>query len=168
MSISHAEWVKRRSAQQNPAQQNSCGILSGQKPSKYVLVTCRELTPAENQILSKNFKQISVFSPVLNSGNLDPSKMPCDLLIVDATKGQNHVFLEILKPMCDAQGVPIIVLKKKLSNYKQLASDLEAFVISRFEDLVGDAFFAFLTKTRLTKLRPRWLTLLKGCFSLLA
>ena len=54
--------------------------------------------------------------------------------------------------MAKAQNVPIIVLKKSLSNYVELVEALEAYVISSIEDLDGANFFNFLVKTKLPKL----------------
>jgi hypothetical protein len=63
--------------------------------------------------------------------------------------------------------VPIIVLKKALSNSKELAASLDAYVLSKIEQLDGPNFFLSLVKAKLPKLQSRWLTLLKKVFALL-
>ena len=68
-------------------------------PTRYILVSCRPLEDAENKVLSKNFKNIIVYNAALNSGNLDLSKMTFDLLVIDVSQKENHLFLEIVSPM---------------------------------------------------------------------
>jgi hypothetical protein len=60
------------------------------------------------------------------------------------------------------------VLKKTLSNYKDLAVSLEAYVLSKIEQLDGPNFFLSLVKARVPKLQSRWLILLKKLFALLS
>jgi len=117
--------------------------------------------------LNKNFQQIHVFNSALDSGRLDLSKLAFDLLVIDASKAENHTYLEMIAPSCAGLNIPIIVLRQSLSNYKKLAEDLEAYMVSRIEDLEGPNFFLFLTKTKLRKLQSRWITLLKRAFRLL-
>ena len=152
-------WLKRRA---------ECkAAVPSEKPSKYILVTCRSLEDAEKRVLNKNFQQIHVFNSVLDSGRLDLSKLACDLLVIDASVAANHTYLEMIAPSCAPLNIPIIVLRQSFSNYKKLAEDLGAYMISRIEDLEGPNFFLFLTKTKLRKLQSRWITLLKRAFRLL-
>ena len=134
-------------------------------PTRYILVSCRPLEDAENKVLSKNFKNIIVYNAALNSGNLDLSKMTFDLLVVDVSQKENHLFLEIVSPMAAGLNIPIIVLKKKLSNYGELVEALEAYVVSRIEDLEGQNFFNFLVKNKLPKLDNKCSNLFKRCLS---
>jgi len=151
-------WLKRRAA-------SAAAPL--EKPSKYVLVTCRSLSAGENKALSKNFKQIIVYNSALNSGNLDIASMAFDLLVIDASQKENHMFLENISALLPGLNIPAIVLKKRFSNYKDLATGLDGYVVSRIEDLEGPNFFSFLTKSKLPKLRSRLRTLLKKLFALL-
>jgi hypothetical protein len=150
-------WLKRR------AECKAAAPL--EKPSKYILVTCRELEVAEKRILGKNFQQIHVYNSELD--RLDMSKLTFDLLVVDASSAANHLFLEMVSPSCASLNIPIIVLKQPLSNYKKLAEDLQAYMVSRIEFLEGPHFFQFLTKTKLRKLESRWITVLKRLFRML-
>lgn len=138
------------------------------KPNKYILVTCRAIASNEAKILSKNFKAIMSYNPTLNSGNLDLNNMPFDMLIIDVSNKDSHLFLEIISPQAKALNIPIIVLKRKASNYKLLVEALEAYVISKIEDLEGENFLNFLVKNKLPKLDSTCLNLLKGCFTLLS
>jgi len=151
-------WLKRRA---------ECkAAVPSEKPSKYILVTCRMLTASENKALSKNFKQIIVYNSALNS-SFDIASMAFDLLVIDASQKENHMFLEIVSASLPGLNIPAIVLKKRFSNYKDLASGLDAYVVSRIEDLEGPNFFSFLTKSKLPKLRSRLRILLKKLFALL-
>ena len=151
-------WLKRRA---------ECkAAVVGDKPSKYILVTCRDLTLVEKRILGKNFQQIHVFQHALDS-QLDLTKLAFDLLVIDASSAENHTFLEMIAPSCAPLNIPIIVLGCSLSNYKKLAEDLQAYIISRIENLEGPNFFLFLTKTKLRKLQSRWITVAKRLFRLL-
>ena len=134
-------------------------------PTRYILVSCRPLEDAENKVLSKNFKNIIVYNAALNSGNLDLSKMTFDLLVIDVSQKENHLFLEIVSPMAAGLNIPIIVLKKKLSNYGELVEALEAYVVSRIEDLDGQNFFNFLVKNKLPKLDNKCINIFKRCLS---
>ena len=150
-------WLKRRA---------ECkAAVPSEKPSKYILVTCRSLEDAEKRVLNKNFQQIHVFSSALDRPDL--SKLAFDLLVIDASQPANHTFLEMIAPSCTPLNIPIIVLRQSFSNYKKLAEDLGAFMISRIEDMEGPNFFLFLTKTKLRKLQSRWITLAKRLFRLL-
>ena len=151
-------WLKRRA--------ECAKAAPSEKPSKYILVTCRSLEDAEKRVLNKNFQQIHVFSPTLDKG-LDISKVAFDLLVIDASVAENHTFLEMVAPSCTPLNIPIIVLRQSFSNYKKLAGDLGAYMISRIEDMEGPNFFLFLTKTKLCKLQSRWITLAKRLFRLL-
>jgi len=88
-------------------------------------------------------------------------------MVIDASLSENHTFLEMIAPSCAPLNIPIIVLGTSLSNFKKLAEDLQAYVISKIEDLEGPNFFLFLTKTKLRKLQSRWITLAKRLFRLL-
>jgi len=150
-------WLKRRA---------ECKTAVHEKPSKYILVTCRDLEVAEKRILGKNFQQVHVYNSALDHG-FDLSKLAFDLMVIDASRPENHTFLEMIAPSCASLNIPIIVLKQPLSNYKKLAEDLQAFVIGVVEDLEGPNFFLFLMKTKLRKLESRWLTVLKRLFRML-
>jgi hypothetical protein len=151
-------WLKRRA--------ECAKAAPSEKPSKYILVTCRDLDLAEKRILGKNFQQIHVYNSALDHA-FDLSKLAFDLMVIDASKAENHTFLEMIAPSCAGLNIPIIVLGCSLSNYKKLAEDLQAYIISRIEDLEGPNFFLFLTKTKLRKLQSRWVTVLKRLFRLL-
>ena len=142
-------------------QQNREAVLPLSRPTKFVLVTCRALTSDETSVLSKNFKQILVYNAALSSGNTDIGTLAFDLLIVEANAA-NHTFLEIIAPSTKKLQIPLIVLKLKFSNYKALATDLGATVITRVEDIAS--FGDFLSKTRVTKLEHRLLTFFKKLF----
>ena len=158
-----ATYLKRRQA--GDAQQN--GDVSA-LPKQFILVTCRDLTVTESQTLNKNFPQVIVYHAGLNSSQMDLSKMNFDLLVIDARREENHLFLEIVSSQAKALNIPIIVLKKTLSNYKDLAVSLEAYVLSKIEQLDGPNFFLSLVKARVPKLQSRWLILLKKLFALLS
>ena len=152
-------WLKRRA---------ECkAALPADKPSKYILVTCRDLAIEEKRILGKNFQQVHVFNSALDHGRLDLSQMAFDLMVIDASRPENHTYLEMIAPSCAPLNIPIIVLGISLSNYKKLAEDLQAYIVSKIEDLEGPNFFLFLTKTKLRKLQSRWITLAKRPFLLL-
>ena len=135
------------------------------QPTRYILVSCRPLEDAENKVLSKNFKNIIVYNSALNSGNLDLNKMSFDLLVIDVSNKDNHRFLEVVSPMAAGLNAPIIVLKKKMSNYVELVEALEAYVVSKIEDLEGQNFFNFLVKNKLPKLDNKCSNLFKSCLS---
>ena len=67
--------------------------------------------------------------------------------------------------MAAGLNIPIIVLKKKLSNYGELVEALEAYVVSRIEDLDGQNFFNFLVKNKLPKLDNKCINIFKRCLS---
>ena len=152
-------WLKKR----NELKASSDGTVVN--PTSYILVSCRPLEDAENKVLSKNFKNIIVYNSALNSGNLDLSKMTFDLLVVDVSKKENHLFLEIVSPMAASLNIPVIVLKKKYSNYSELVEALEAYVVSRIEDLEGQNFFNFLVKSKLPKLDNKCFNIFKKFLS---
>jgi len=152
-------WLKKR----NELKGSSDGTVVN--PTSYILVSCRPLEDAENKVLSKNFKNIIVYNSALNSGNLDLSKMTFDLLVVDVSKKENHLFLEIVSPMAASLNIPVIVLKKKYSNYSELVEALEAYVVSRIEDLEGQNFFNFLVKSKLPKLDNKCFNIFKKFLS---
>jgi hypothetical protein len=54
-----------------------------------------------------------------------------------------------------------------MSNSKELATSLGAYLLSKIEDLEGDNFFLGLVKAKLPNLRSRWICLLKKLFVLL-
>ena len=137
-------------------------------PKQFILVTCRDLSVAESQTLNKNFPQVIVYHAGLNSSQMDLSKMNFDLLVIDARREENHLFLEIVSSQAKALNIPIVILKKTLSNYKDLAVSLEAYVLSKIEQLDGPNFFLSLVKARVPKLQSRWLILLKKLFALLS
>ena len=153
-------WLKKRNELKAVASEPAV------QPTRYILVTCRPLEDAENKVLSKNFKNIVVYNSALNSGNLDLNKMSFDLLVIDVSKKENHLFLEIISPMAPGLNIPIIVLKKKMSNYVQLVEALEAYVVSKIEDLDGQNFFNFLVKNKLPKLDNQCSNLFKSCLSM--
>lgn len=136
-------------------------------PTKYLLVTCRALTADENKVLAKNFQTIIVYHAGLN-GQMDLSKMAFDLLVVDASKPENHLFLEIVTPSCAQLNIPILLLKKKFSNCKALGEGLGAYIVSRIEALDGVNFFRSLVKTKLPHLENRLLTFIKKVFAFLS
>jgi hypothetical protein len=157
--MNQALWLKKRNELKAVASESVV------PPTRYILVSCRPLEDSENKVLSKNFKNIIVYNAALNSGNLDLSKMTFDLLVIDVSKKENHLFLEIVSPMAAGLNVPIIVLKKKMSNYDQLVEALEAYVVSKIEDLEGQNFFNFLVKNKLPKLDNKCSNLFKRCLS---
>ena len=157
--MNQALWLKKRNELKAVASESVV------PPTRYILVSCRPLEDSENKVLSKNFKNIIVYNSALNSGNLDLSKMTFDLLVIDVSKKENHLFLEIVSPMAAGLNVPIIVLKKKMSNYDQLVEALEAYVVSKIEDLEGQNFFNFLVKNKLPKLDNKCSNLFKRCLS---
>jgi len=158
--MNHELFVKRR-------QEAAAAKGPQDKPSKYILVTCRALEDSEKRILNKNFHQIHVYSSILDQGRLDLEKLAFDLMVVDASVSANHTFLEMIAPASIPLNIPIVVLKQSFSNYKELAQDLQAYMISRIEDLEGPNFFLFLTKTKLPKLQSRWIVLAKRFFRML-
>lgn len=158
--MNHELFVKRR-------QEAAAAKGPQDKPSKYILVTCRALEDAEKRILNKNFQQIHVYSSTLDKGRVDLERLAFDLMVVDASRSENHTFLEMIAPASIPLNIPIVVLKQSFSNYKDLAQDLGAYMISRIEDLEGPNFFLFLTKTKLPKLQSRWIVLAKRFFRML-
>ena len=145
---------------------------STEKSKQYILVTCRSCTDDEKKVLSKNFKSIVVYNSSLNSGNVDLSKMHFDLLVIDLScskKKENHVFLEIVTPMAKSLNIPIIVLKRTLSNYVDLVEALEGFVLSKIPlDLEGQQFLNALVKKSLPKLNSSCSHLFNKLFSFLS
>ena len=157
--MNHELFVKRR-------QEAAAAKGPQDKQSKYILVTCRALEHAEKRILNKNFPHVHVYSASLDKG-VDIEKLAFDLMVVDASRSENHTFLEMIAPASIPLNIPIVVLKQSFSNYKDLAQDLQAYMISRIEDLEGPNFFLFLTKTKLPKLQSRWIVLAKRFFRML-
>ena len=129
------------------------------KPTKYILVTCRSTTAEENKTLSKNFSVIQVYNHELSS--MDLEKMAFDLLIVDVSKKENHLFMEIALPTAGALNIAIVVLKQSMTNYQDLVKAMDAHVISSVVSLEGEDFGKFLVKTKLPRLTSRWLYFLK-------
>lgn len=159
-------WLKQKAGCASASEVASASVEV--QPKQFVLVTCRDLTVAENAVLNKNFPRVIVYHAGLNSSEMDVSKMAFDLLVIDARTPENHLFLEIVSDQCSALKIPILVLKKSLSNYKDLAKELDAYVLSKIEQLDGPAFFLSLVKARLPRLQSSWLTLLKKLFALLS
>lgn len=139
---------------------------SVEAPTKFLLVTCRSLSSSEQKILSKNFKNIHLYNAALSSDNMDLTALTFDLLIVDASKRENYLFLEVVGGQCAALNIPIIVLKRRFTNSKDLALQLDAYVIDELADLTGPNFFRSLTKDKLVRLQSRIWTLLKKLFML--
>lgn len=137
-------------------------------PKRFILVVCRPTTSDENKILSKNFSNIVLYHSELNSGQLDLSLMNFDLLIIDVSNRSNHVFVEVVSAQAKALNIPIIVLKKSLTNYEELSESLEASVIKTIEDFNKSDFALFLTKDTIPKLEGRVKTCLKGLVALLS
>ncbi len=169
--MDQATWLKQR--------QSAAGILPAEQvvpeksvtlpaPKQFILVTCRDLTADETKLLNKNFPRVIVYHAGLNSSEMELSKLAFDLLVIDARVDANHLFLEIIKDQAGQLGIPFLVLKKRLSNAKALATELGAYVISKVEDLDGSNFFLGLVKAKLPKLESRLWTLLKKVFALLS
>jgi hypothetical protein len=136
-------------------------------PSKFILVICRKLTTIEQKVLADKFKCILTYNAALSSTH-DLTQMVFDLLIIDISKdatNASHLFLEMIYPSCKPLNIPIIVLKLRHSNYKCLASALEASVIKEIQEFVGDSLVSYLTKTTLPKLESRLITWAKKLFS---
>ena len=136
------------------------------KPSRYILVTCRALNANESKVLSKNFKNIIMFDPNLHAANTDLNSFAFDLLMINVSDKESHLFLEIISPQAKALEIPIVVVKRSLSNYKQLVEALGAYVISRIEDMDGTNLINLFLKEKLPKLENRVVTLFKSCFSM--
>jgi hypothetical protein len=147
----------------NPQDSIAQKDLDVEKPTRYILVTCRSLNVNESKVLSKNFKNIILFDPNLHAANTDLNTFTFDLLMINVNGKDSHLFLEIVTPQARALNIPVIVVKKSASNYKHLVEALGAYVVSRIEDLDGDNFFNFLVKEKIPKLENRIFTFLKSC-----
>ena len=166
--MDQATWLKQK-------QENDVGKCappvgkSAVSSRRAILSTCRDLTVAEMKLLNKHFPNVIVYHAGLNSSQMDLSKMVFDLLVLDMRKAEDHLFLEVVSPSCT---IPVIVLKKSFSNYKDLVAELakvaQVFVISEVVDLDGDNFFLGLVKSKLPKLQSRIWTFLKKVFALLS
>lgn len=137
-------------------------------PQRYILVVCRGTTSEENKTLSKNFNNIVLYHSELNNGHFDLNSMQFDLLIIDASNKANHTFLEVVSAQAKNANIPIIVLKKSLTNYEELVEALDASVIKSVEDFSKKDFLLFLTKNKVPKLAGRLKHCLKALFSLLS
>ena len=136
---------------------------AGVVPTKFILVTSRRLARAEKVTLGKTYKNFVEYSAELH-GILDISKAPFDLLIINGYPLENHRFLEMIKQKLPDLNILPIVLKYSGSRCEQFAEDLGAVLISHVEDLAGADLLAYFTKSKLTKLKPRWKTFLLACF----
>jgi hypothetical protein len=137
------------------------------KASRYIMVTCRSLNANESKVLSKNFKNIILFDPNLHAANTDLNSFMFDLLMINVSNKESHLFLEIISPQAKALEIPIIVVKRSVSNYKQLVDALGAYVISRIEDMDGANLINLFLKEKLPKLENRLVTFFKSCLSFL-
>ena len=147
--MSKASW-KKSSDEKDIESEKQAGFST---PSKFMLVTCRRTTDDENKTLSKNFKSIMVYNAQLTGSDLQ--KLDFDLLIVDVSHRANHLFLEMASPAATALNIPIIVLKKSLTNYAALVEALDAYVVSSVAAMEGDDFLKFLVKDKLPKFQGR-------------
>ena len=156
-------WTKEQAA----ALANETGTVEPISTAKkrYIMIVCRSLSSIESRVLSKNFKNIISFDHNLHAANTDLNALTFDLLMINISNKEAHLFLEIVSPQAKALNIPIIVVKKTLSNYKKLVSALGAYVVSKIEDLDGDQFISFLLKEKLPKLDNRFTNLFKSCFS---
>ena len=139
---------------------------SPEPQKKFILVTSREVTKAEKAVLGRTYKTIIEYDTDLH-GILDIAKVAFDMLIIDGFPPENHRFLEIIKPKLAELAIMPVVLKNGDAS-KALAEELNAALISRIEDLDSEDLLSFLTKSRLTKLQPRWKRALFACFRLAA
>ena len=141
---------------------------SGQRdaPSRLILTACREIKNEEKQILSKHFANIVYYDSQLHQGKLDLNELAFDLLIVDANNPSNHTFLEVISAQAAKLSIKIVVLKKSMTNSKELAEALNASVISGIEDYEASNFQLYLTKCKLPKLVGRIKHLVKKIFAL--
>ena len=138
-----------------------------QPPTRFILATCRATTSDENVILNKHFKNIVSYHSELNAGNFDLSQLAFDLLIIDVSNKANHVFLEVINNQAKVLQIPIIVLKKSMTNYHKLVDALGASVISSVEDFDKKDFLLYLTRSKLPKLSSRIKHFLKMCLGVL-
>ena len=157
-------WTKKSSAVDGSAE----AAPSGEKVTRYIMVTCRPLNADESKVLSKNFKNIILFDANLHAANTDLDSFAFDLLIINVSNKESHLFLEIVSPQAKSLNIPIIVVKRSLSNYKQLVDALGAYVVSRIEDLDGTNFLNFLVKEKLPKLESKLKNLFLSCWSLVS
>lgn len=164
--------LRRRQALQGQAnlstpfdENNNSEQASVPKPDKYILVLCRQTTKQEKNILSKNFHNIVNYDAELVQGKLDLSTISFDLLLVDANVDANRKFLEVISPQANELGIPIVVLKKSLTNSKELATALNASVISSIRDYDNNNLPFYMTKFKLPKLTSRIMFLFKQCYS---
>ena len=140
---------------------------TNETPKRYILVMCRRTTSEENLILAKRFKNILAYHSELNSDRYDLSTMEFDLMIIDISEKANHVFLEVISNQAKGLNIPIILLKKSMTNYDAVVDALEAIVIKTIEDFDKKDFLLFLTKNKIPKLNGRFIHCLKGLVSLL-
>ncbi len=152
--MDQATWLKQK--------QSTVEAALKAEPKQIIFVSCRDLVDYEKKLLSKNFPRVIDYTAGLN-GEMDLSKIAFDLLFIDVRRPENHLFLEIVKPSCTLLNIPIIVLKRKFSNCKELVSELgpNAYSLYKIEDLEGPNFFFALVKSKLPKLESRIWTLLK-------
>ena len=129
-----------------------------------ILATCRDIRSEEKQVLSKHYKNIIYYDAQLHHGKMNLQDQTFDLLIVDASLPENHTFLEVISSQASQLGVKIVVLKRSLTNSKELADALGASIISEIEDFAD--FSLYVTKCKLPKLVGRVRHLVKKVFAL--
>ena len=129
-----------------------------------ILATCRDITGDEKQVLSKHFKSIIYYDPQLHQGKMNLKDLAFDLLIVDASNPLNHTFLEVTSAQAKEMGMRLVVLKRSMTNSKDLADALGASVISSIDECEDLALF--MTKCKLPKLVGRIKYLVKKVFGL--
>ena len=136
---------------------------------RYLLILMRQLTADENATLSKNFKNIQVYDPNLNTNNNDLGKLSFDLLVVDITKEKGHQFVEMVASQCKTHNVSIVVLKNTKCNSKAYIESLgPVSVIKKILDLEASNLAIFLQKQKLPKLENRIWNFVKSCLTFLA
>jgi hypothetical protein len=132
--------------------------------NQLILAACREIRADEKQVLSKHFKKIIYYDPQLHQGKMILKDLAFDLLIVDATNPLNHTFLEVTSAQAKEMGVRVVVLKRSMTNSKDLADALGASVISSIEEC--EDLSLFMTKCKLPKVVGRIKYLIKKVFGL--
>jgi hypothetical protein len=133
---------------------------------KYILVTRGETTPEENAVLRSKFNQVLPYHPQLHSGNFDLASMVFDLLLVNVKDPVCHQFLEVIASQAKDLKIPIIVLKKRMPNFKRLAKAIEGDVMAVIEDFLNPNFMLLLGKTKVPKAVGRVKHFLQQCLSL--
>ena len=131
-----------------------------EQKKRYVFVATKGLKKKDQVRLAQNFQQVVVYNPLLMGK--DVTKIPFDCLVLDASRKEDHEFMELNRQQL--LQLESFVLKKRWTNWKDLAEAIGAMPLRKIPKLVGEAFMLALGRESLPKLSSRFWGVVQACF----